>query len=221
VLGVVGIFYGASTAFAQQDLKRLVAYTSISHLGFVLLGVFAGTQTALQGCVILMLAHGLSTGALFMIIGALQQRIGTRDAAEMGGLWSLVPRMGGMTLFFALASLGLPGLANFIGEFLVLAGTFNVYPWFAGIAAFGFVLSSVYSLYIIYRVFYGPVKHPWEISDLRLGETLNLSVLAVGLMWIGLFPQTILNTSKTALEKSKDLNAVTTQTNVAQESIRP
>jgi NADH-quinone oxidoreductase subunit M len=119
--------------------------------------------------------------------------------------------MGVMTLFFALASLGLPGLANFIGEFLVLAGTFKVYPWFAGVAAFGFVLSVIYSLYLVYRVLLGPLRQPRETTDLRFGEMLNLSVLAVGLIWIGLFPQTVLNTSKVALEKSKAPKTTTTQ----------
>ena len=203
VLAVAGIFYGALTALGQKDAKRLVAYTSISHLGFVLLGIFAGNQMAWQGSVVIILAHGLSTGALFIIIGSLQQRIGTRDMGRMGGLWAMLPRMGSMTLFFALASLGLPGLANFIGEFFVLAGTFQVYPWIAGIAAFGFVVSSVYSLWIIYRIFHGPVSKSWKITDLQLGEMVNLSVLAVGLIWIGLFPQTILNTARKSLEKIK------------------
>ena len=208
-LSIVGVFYGALMAFGQQDLKRLVAYTSISHLGFVLLGIFAGTQMAQQGAVVIMLAHGLSTGALFIIIGSLQQRIGTRDISLMGGLWSVLPRMGGMALFFALASLGLPGLANFIGEFLVLAGTFQTHPWFAGIASLGFVLSTIYSLYMIYRVFQGSLRQSWDISDLRFGEVLNLSVLAVGLIWIGLFPQIVLNSSKIALEKSRVIESPT------------
>jgi NADH-quinone oxidoreductase subunit M len=201
VLAVIGIFYGALAAFAQKDLKRLVAYTSISHLGFVLLGIFAGNETALQGAVIIMLAHGLSTGALFIIIGALQQRIHTRDMTVMGGLWQTLPRMGGVTLFFALASLGLPGLANFIGEFLVLAGTFKVYPWVAAIAALGFIFSAVYSLWIIYRVFQGPLEHPWKVPDLRAFEMINLGIMMVGIVWIGIFPQTVIKTAKTALNR--------------------
>lgn len=203
VLAVAGIFYGAFMALGQKDAKRFVAYTSISHLGFVLLGIFAGTQMARQGSVVIMLAHGLSTGALFIIIGSLQQKIGTRDMSRMGGLWAMLPRMGSMTLFFALASLGLPGLANFIGEFLVLAGTFQVHPWVAGVAALGFVVSSVYSLWIIYRIFHGPVNKSWKTTDLQLGEIMNLSVLAIGLVWIGLFPQTILNTARKSLENIK------------------
>ena len=203
VLAVVSIFYGAWTALGQKDVKRLVAYTSISHLGFVLLGVFAGTQMAFLGAVVIMIAHGLSTGALFIIIGALQERLATRDMSKMSGLWAALPRMGSMALFFALASLGLPGLANFIGEFLVLAGTFQNYPWFAGIASFGFVVSSIYSLWIIYRIFYGPFAESPKITDLRFGEMLNLSALAVVLLWIGFFPQTVLNTANAALKNIK------------------
>jgi NADH-quinone oxidoreductase subunit M len=202
-LGLIGIFYGAIQAFGQRDLKRLVAYTSISHLGFVLLGIFAGTQTALQGAVVVMISHGLSTGALFIIAGMLQQRIGTRDLTKMGGLLPALPRMGAMTLFFALASLGLPGLANFIGEFLILAGTFEAYPWFAAVATLGFVVSSIYSLWMLYQVFHGPIQKSWEIKDIGFGEMINLSALAAALLWIGLFPQTLLTTAKMALENIK------------------
>ena len=120
----MGILYGAVLACAQTDIKRLVAYSSISHMGFFLLGAFAGTELALQGAVMQLVAHGLSTGALFMLAGALQERLHTRDMRQMGGLWGAVPRVAAMALFFALASLGLPGLANFIGEFLVLFGSF-------------------------------------------------------------------------------------------------
>ena len=119
-LGVIGILYGAMLAFAQDDMKRLVAYTSISHLGFVLLGIYAGNALALQGAIVQMLAHGLSTGALFILVGALQERLHTRDMRQLGGLWSTAPRIGAIGLFFAIASLGLPGLGNFVGEFLVL-----------------------------------------------------------------------------------------------------
>lgn len=201
VLAIVGIIYGALMAFAQKDLKRLIAYTSISHLGFVLLGIFAGNAMSLQGAVIVMIAHGLSTGALFIISGALQERIHTRDMKVMGGLWTILPRMGGMTMFFALASLGLPGLANFVGEFLVLAGTFKVYPLAAAIATLGFIFSTVYSLWIIYRVFQGTLHHKWQTNDLRTFEMVNLGVLMAAVLWIGIFPQTVINTAKSALNK--------------------
>jgi NADH-quinone oxidoreductase subunit M len=203
LLGLVGIFYGALLAFGQREPKRFVAYTSISHLGFVLIGIFACNQMALQGAVIIMLAHGLSTGALFIIIGQLRQRFDSPDMTEMGGLWPVLPRMGAMMLFFVLASLGLPGLANFIGEFLVLAGTFQAYPRLAGVAAFGFVASSIYSLWIFYQIFHGPVKKTRETTDLGFGEMMNLSVLAAAIIWIGLFPQTVLTTAKTSLENIK------------------
>jgi NADH-quinone oxidoreductase subunit M len=125
MLGTIGILYGAKLAFAQRDFKRLVAYSSVSHMGFVMLGVYAFNQLALQGVVMQMLAHGISTGALFIIVGAIQKRIHTRDLEEMGGFWELAPRMGGITLLFTMASLGLPGLGNFIAEFLILSGTFQ------------------------------------------------------------------------------------------------
>jgi NADH-quinone oxidoreductase subunit M len=112
VLGVVGILYGAILAFGQTDLKRLVAYTSVSHLGFVLVGIFAWNSLALQGAVMTMICHGISTGALFFLVGALQERIHTRDLERMGGLWAAAPRLGGSALFFAMASLGLPGLGD-------------------------------------------------------------------------------------------------------------
>ncbi|MDM7916182.1 MAG: NADH-quinone oxidoreductase subunit M, partial [Candidatus Eisenbacteria bacterium] len=142
-LGVAGILYGAFLSYPQSDLKRLVAYTSVSHLGFVLLGVFAGTPLALRGAVMEMIAHGLSTGALFVVAGIVQERCGTRDFSRLGGLWTVAPRLGGFSLFFALASLGLPGLANFVAELLVLLGTFQVSPLAAALRTLGFVVSVI------------------------------------------------------------------------------
>jgi NADH-quinone oxidoreductase subunit M len=200
-LGVVGIIYGAFTAFAQRDLKRLIAYTSVSHLGFALLGIFAGGQMALQGAVIVLLAHGLSTGALFFIAGALQRRLGTRDMDAMGGLWSTAPRMGGMTMFFALASLGLPGLANFIGEFFVLVGTYRLHPALAIVASLGLVFSTVYALWIIYRVFHGPVTNEKRFADLGAVEMATLAVLVACVVWIGIRPQPVLDTARASLQR--------------------
>ncbi len=202
ILAVIGIVYGAMTAFSQTNIKRLIAYSSVSHLGFVLLGIFAHDRMAMQGAVIVMLAHGLSAGSLFVIAGAIQQRLGTADMRRMGGLWTVAPRMGAMTLFFALASLGLPGLANFIGEFLVLAGTFRVHPWLAGIATSALITSTIYATWLLYRVFLGRPRERWGTGDLHFAEMLNLSVMAAGILWIGVFPQTVLNTAAAALEKS-------------------
>jgi NADH-quinone oxidoreductase subunit M len=209
VLGVIGILYGAILAFAQRDAKRLVAYTSISHLGFVLFGIFAGNLLSLQGAVIIILAHGLSTGGLFILVGILQERLNTRDMSKMGGLWASVPRMGGVGLFLALASLGLPGLGNFIGEFLVLAGTWRVSPVLTSIAAIGFILSAIYSLWFIQKVFHGPpvvsiVEPPQQearqISDLGIREMAVMCLIMAGLIWLGLYPQPILNSAKPTLD---------------------
>jgi NADH-quinone oxidoreductase subunit M len=199
VLGVIGVLYGAVLAFAQTDLKRLVAYTSISHLGFVLLGVFAGNELALQGAVMQMLCHGISTGGLFILAGALQERIHTRDMDTMGGLWASAPRMGGAALFFALASLGLPGLGNFIAEFLVLLGTYRVSIGMASVAALGLIVATIYSLWIIQRVFHGGKKGEAALTDLSIREMIIMITMVVSLIWLGLFPQTVLTTARQAL----------------------
>jgi NADH-quinone oxidoreductase subunit M len=201
VLGIVGILYGAVIAYGQTDLKRLVAYTSISHMGFVLLGIFAWNPLALQGAVVIMLAHGISTGALFILAGGLQDRIGTRDMNRMGGLWSTAPRMGGSTLVFALASLGLPGLGNFVGEFLVLLGIYQVSVPLAALAALGFVVATVYSLYMIQRAFHGPDKEGRKLPDLNLRETAIMVTLIVLIVWLGLAPQPVLDTAQPALDR--------------------
>ena len=199
-LGVIGIVYGALLAFAQTDLKRLVAYTSISHMGFVLIGIFAQHRLALQGAVVIMLAHGISTGALFMLVGALYERVHTRDLNRLGGLWDTVPRMGRVGLVFALASLGLPGMGNFVGEFLVLLGTYKTYPVVAILATLGFIVATVYSLWMVQRIFTGPNTQGWKIPDLNGRELAELTSLIVILFWLGLYPQPILDTTRKALD---------------------
>jgi NADH-quinone oxidoreductase subunit M len=198
-LAVISIIYGGVMAFAQTDIKRLVAYTSVSHLGFALLGIFALNAISLQGAVMQMICHGLSTGALFLLVGMLQERIHTRDMNQMGGLWSSVPVLGGTALFFALASLGLPGLGNFVGEFLVLMGTYKTSAFAAVPAALGLVLSVIYALWMIQRAFYGPTHKVWSLPDLSAREIAATGVMAVGLLWLGLNPQPVLDTSSPAL----------------------
>jgi NADH-quinone oxidoreductase subunit M len=198
-LGVTGILYGAILAFSQKDIKRLIAYTSVSHLGFVLLGIFAGSRTALQGSIVIIIAHGLSTGGLFAIAGALQERLHTRRMNAFGGLWDAVPCLGGVALFFALASLGLPGLANFLGEFLVLAGSYPSHPVLTIIAAFGFVASTVYALWLIYRIFHGPRRSDLRIPDLDVREKVVFGAMIAALVAIGLRPQPVLDTAEPAL----------------------
>ncbi len=199
-LGVVGIIYGAILAFAQNDLKRLVAYTSVSHLGFVLLGAFANTELAMQGVIMQMICHGFSTGALFILVGTLQEHIHTRDMNRMGGLWQTVPRMGGVAMFFAMASLGLPGLGNFVGEFLVLVGAFEASKLLTILATIGLVAATIYSLWIIQRSFHGEPRESWQIPDLSLRHLIIFGAMIVTLVWLGLAPQPVLNTARPALQ---------------------
>jgi NADH-quinone oxidoreductase subunit M len=200
VLGVAGILYGAVLAFAQDDLKRLVAYTSVSHLGFVLLGIYAWNELALQGAVMQMLAHGLSTGGLFILVGALQERTHTRDLTRLGGLWATVPRMGGLWLFFALASLGLPGLGNFVAEFLVLTGSFRVSVPLTVVATVGLVAATIYALSMVQRAFHGPNVEGWILPDLSARDMALLLVMAALLLWMGLFPQAVFEAAAPALD---------------------
>lgn len=202
-LGVAGILYGALLAYGQTDLKRLVAYTSISHMGFVLIGVFAWNQLALQGAVLQILCHGISTGALFALVGGLSERIHTRDMRRMGGLWATAPRMAGVALLFALASLGLPGLGNFIAEFLVLVGVYQVNVLVAVLATLGLISATVYALWMIQRTFHGPNKTGWAIPDLNAREIAMMVSLVVLIVWLGLYPQAVMNTTQQSINDMK------------------
>ncbi len=199
-LGVIGIVYGSLEAFGQTDFKRLVAFTSVSHMGFVLVGIYAGNLIALQGVVIVMLAHGITTGALFVLAGDLQDLIHTREMGQMGGLWSTIPRFAGISQLFALASLGLPGLGNFVGEFLVLLGAYQANITITVVATLGFIVSTVYALWMIQRVFHGPNRHNWKLPDISTRQALILGSLIVLIVWLGLFPQGVINTARPALE---------------------
>jgi NADH-quinone oxidoreductase subunit M len=201
VLAVIAVLYGALLAFAQTDLKRLVAYTSISHMGFVMLAVFAWNELALQGAVIQMICHGISTGALFVIVGMLQERLHTRDLRRMGGLWAQAPRMGGVTLLFALASLGLPGLGNFVGEFMILLGVFPVYPIAAIIAALGLVAASIYALWIVQHTFHGGSGETRHLHDLTGRESAIMAALGIAIVWLGLYPQPVIRIVRPALTR--------------------
>ena len=200
IMGVVGILYGAVTAFGQTDLKRLVAYTSVSHMGFVLLGVFVWSEIALQGAVMQIICHGIATGALFIIVGGLQERIHTRDMSRMGGLWESAPRMAGAALFFALASLGLPGLGNFVGEFLILLGAYKTSVAVASVAATGIIAAAIYSLWIVQMAFHGPNEQKWKIPDFSIREMAIILVMMLSLIWLGLFPRPVFDTSRQALK---------------------
>jgi NADH-quinone oxidoreductase subunit M len=201
VVGAAGIIYGAKLAYAQTDLKRLVAYTSVSHMGFVLLGACASGETALQGVVMQMLCHGISTGALFVIAGSLKERLHTRDIGSMGGFWAQAPRMGGIAMVFAMASLGLPGLGNFVAEMLVLAGSYAANVWITAAAAAGLVFATVYSLKIIQRVFHGEAPSGTSIRDYSLRETLTMAPMILIILWLGLYPRPVFTLARPALER--------------------
>jgi len=194
-LGLVGIFYGAFLAFAQTDIKRLIAYSSVSHMGFVLIGIYSGSQQALQGAVVQMVAHGLSAAALFILSGQLYERLHTRDMREMGGLWSRISYLPAISLFFAGASLGLPGTGNFVGEFLILLGSFAVAPWVTTVATFGLVVGSVYALIMIHRAYFGPAKSDTVLHGMDGRELAMILLLAVLLVLLGVYPQPVLDTS--------------------------
>jgi NADH-quinone oxidoreductase subunit M len=199
-LGVASMLYAAATAFAQSDFKRLVAYTSISHMGFILPGAFSGNLLAMQGAVVTMIAHGLSAGALFMIAGFLQKRLHSREFGDMGGLWTAIPRLSALTLFFVMATLGLPGLGNFVGEFLVLAGLFEAQPFAAAVAALVLILSPAYALTVIQKAYHGPLPNRPALRDGNFRELASLGLLAAALVWLGLRPQTVLDAAKPALQ---------------------
>jgi len=202
VLGVLGILYGAKLAFAQTDLKRLIAYTSVSHMGFVILGIFSFNELAYQGVVMQMLAHGISTGALFIMAGQLSERIHTRDINVMGGLWQKAPFMGAIGLVFSMASLGLPGLGNFIAELLILIGAFKANVLLSVLACVGLIAATLYSLRILQKVFFGKLNTDWKMNDLSIREKLISISLVIAIVALGLYPQPVFDIAKPALLKT-------------------
>lgn len=194
-LAVIGILYGAAVSYAQKDMKKLVAYSSVSHLGFVVLGIFALTPQGISGGVLQMVNHGLSTGALFLVVGMLYERRHTREMSAFGGIWKVVPLMGGLMLVITLSSMGLPGLNGFVGEFTILLGSFGSQvlgsPWFAVIGTLGVILAAVYLLVMFEKVFLGPVKVEANLGlkDLNVREIITLVPILVLIFWIGLYPK--------------------------------
>ena len=198
-LAVIGILYGAAVSYAQTDVKKLVAYSSVSHLGFVMLGLFALNSQGIQGGILQMVNHGLSTGALFLVVGMIYERRHTREMDEFGGLWKVMPIYGAITLIVALSSMGLPGLNGFVGEFTILLGAWGAGSaggvlgsyWYAGLAAIGVILAAVYILYMFQKLFLGPVTNEKNrnLSDLNWREIITLIPLLVLIFWIGLYPK--------------------------------
>ena len=194
ILAVIGIVYGAVVAIAQTDLKRLIAYSSVSHLGFVVIGIFAFTREGMTGGILQMVNHGLSTGALFLLVGMVYERTHTRELGELGGTATTMPLLSAAFLFTALSSLGLPGLNNFVGEFLVVTGTFAGNRFLGALAASGVVLAAIYLLWAYQRLAQGPVpaahaSHP----DLSRREVLVLAPVLALMLVLGLAPRLVLD----------------------------
>ncbi len=211
LLGVIGIIYGAAVAIVQPDIKRLIAYSSVSHMGFIVLGTFALTSQALQGSVFLMISHGLTTGALFLLIGMIYDRTHTRAIADYGGLASVMPVYAGIFLFSAFASAGLPGLSGFIGEFTVLVGAYLTLPVLAVVAGAGVILAAIYLLWAYERVFTGPTNPKLSgLTDLGLREVLIMVPLVVLIVVLGIYPKPVLDRIEPSAEAILDRIEVVT-----------
>jgi NADH-quinone oxidoreductase subunit M len=196
VLAIIGIIYGAIVSFAQTDVKKLVAYSSVSHLGFVMLGIFALNQQGIQGAILQMVNHGISTGALFLLVGFVYERRHTREMAEFGGLWKIVPIYGSIMLIVALSSMGLPGLNGFVGEFTILLGTWAANPVWAAFAALGVILAAIYILSMFQKMFMGETRNEENkhLLDLSRRELWVIVPLLVFIFVIGIFPQPFFQT---------------------------
>jgi len=207
VLAIIGILYGGAVAFAQKDIKKLVAYSSVAHLGFVMLGIFALNPEGLSGGILQMVNHGISTGALFLLVGMIYERRHTREMSEYGGLWKAMPIFGGISLVVVLSSMGLPGLNGFVGEFTILLGAFGSKvlgsPWFAGIATLGVILAAAYLLKMFEKTFLGPItkEENKSLKDLNLREIVTMVPLLALIFWLGIYPQPFFNLINPAVEK--------------------
>ncbi|MEW5844450.1 MAG: NADH-quinone oxidoreductase subunit M [Bacteroidota bacterium] len=207
VLAVIGIIYGALVSMVQTDMKKLVAYSSVSHLGFVVLGIFAMTVESVQGAVIQMINHGLSTGALFLLVGILYERTHRRDIAFYGGIAKIVPLYATILMIVSLSSIGLPGLNGFIGEFLILLGSFKSSVlnswWFTIFAATGVIFAAVYLLWMYQRIVFGEVKNEelkHELTDMNLREMIVMVPILFFIVWIGVYPNTFLKLTEASTQ---------------------
>ena len=200
-LGVVGIVYGAVVATMQRDLKRLVAYSSVAHLGFIILGTFSLNTEGLEGSLLQMVNHGVSTGALFLLVGMVYERRHTRQIDELGGLQKSAPVMAAVFTLVMLSSIGLPGLNGFVGEFLILLGAFNAHRWWAVVAASGVILAALYLLWAYQRVFHGPAHGDnAEMPDLRIREGLVLAPLLALIVFMGVYPKPVIERMEPAVD---------------------
>jgi NADH-quinone oxidoreductase subunit M len=206
-LGLIGIIYAAWVAAVQPDAKKLIAYTSVAHMGFVVLGIFALTIQGVQGAMIVMLSHGLSTGAMFLLLGMLYERRHSRNIADYGGLAAVAPGFAAVFVFTALASIGLPGTSGFIGEFLALVGTFQTHPWVALIAATGVIFAAYYMLPMVQRILFNALDRPENerLPDLSRREIVVLAPLVAGMLWMGVYPKPFLERAEVTLTELIEL----------------
>lgn len=205
LFATIGIIYGAAVSYAQSDVKKLVAYSSVSHLGFVMLGLFAMNKEGIAGAILQMINHGLSTGALFLLVGMIYEQTHTREIKVYGGLWKITPIFGSIMLIVSLSSMGLPGLNGFVGEFTILLGAFGSQAignaWYAAISALGVIMAAVYILYMFQKMFLGPQgsivdevkKHGHALRDLNARELITIIPLLIFIFWIGLYPAPFFN----------------------------
>jgi NADH-quinone oxidoreductase subunit M len=205
-LCVTGILYGALLAIGQKDLKRLVAYSSVSHFGFIALGIFAFTTQGGSGATLYMVNHGFSTGALFLVVGFMASRRGSRMVDDFGGVATVAPWLGAMVMVAGLSALALPGLSTFVSEFLVLLGTFTTHRWFAVIATLGIVLAAVYVLWMVQRTIHGPIGAGVEgFKDLSLRETWVIAPVLVVIVALGVYPKPILDLINPSVQQTNSV----------------
>jgi NADH-quinone oxidoreductase subunit M len=201
ILAVISIVYGAALALMQTDMKKLVAYSSISHMGYVMLGIAAGTSAGFLGAQVQMFSHGLIAGLLFLLVGTVYERTHTREISAFGGIAKVVPILAGTLVFAAFASLGLPGMSGFIGEFMVIVGTLPAYTAYAVVAALAVMLTVGYLLWMVRRVAFGPLNEERaNMKDLTLSEGLSMAPLCVLIVFVGVYPQALVGVMSTSVE---------------------